>query len=160
MLSAAFSWTYENEKTRSRTNFQVAHQSQLWWDPKSSDQQSLRENRIELNHHFFSEITYKAVPLDLRVLKVLKSAPIGLDLYMFLSWRVFNLRKPVYISWESLHDQLGGQYVDIKVFARDCRRHLRRIQAIWLKINLTFYKGRLCLASTSQGHIPVKKAGD
>lgn len=159
-LSAAFSWTYENEKMRSRTNIQVAHQSQLWWDPKSPDQQSLWENRIELNHHFFAEITYKAVPLDFRVLKVLKNSPLGLDLYMFLSWRIFNLKKPVYISWESLHDQLGGQYLDVKVFARDCRKHLRRIQAVWPELNLKFLKGRLCLVPTSRSHIPVKKAGD
>jgi hypothetical protein len=86
-----------------------------------------------------------AVPLDLRVLSVLKNSPLGLDLYMFIAWRVFKMDKPVFISWESLQEQLGGQYVDRKVFARDCRSHIRKIQAIRPDLNVTFVKGRLCL---------------
>lgn len=155
-LSSAFSWTYQNERMWSRTNIQVSHQSQLWWDPKSPDQQSLWENYIKLNTDFFNEIIRKAVPLDFRVLRVLKNSPLGLDLYMFLSWRVFNLQKPVYVSWQSLHAQLGGQYTDLKEFARDCRKHLKRLQALWPELNVIPSKGRLYIASTSRSLVPVK----
>ena len=96
--SANFSWTYEKEKMWSRTNIQVSHQSQLWWNPKSSHQQSLWESKIRLNTDFFNEIIRNAVPLDFRVLRDLKNSPLGLDLYMFLSWRTFNLTSPVFIS--------------------------------------------------------------
>ena len=91
-LSASFSWTYENAQMRSRTNIQVAHQSQLWWDPKSPDQESLWESYIKLNTDFFIEITRNAVPFDLRVLSTLKNSPLGLDLYMFISWRSFKIK--------------------------------------------------------------------
>lgn len=159
-LSASFSWTYENEKMWSRTNIQVSHQSQLWWDPKSPDQQALWESRIELNHHFFKEIIRHPVPLDLRVLKLFKNSPLGLDLYMFLSWRIFNLKKPLCISWKNLRNQLGGQYTDLKEFARDCRKHIKRIQAIWPELNIEAAKGRLYVFSTSRTLVPVKKNGD
>lgn len=157
-ISAAFSWTYQNEKMWSRTNIQVSHQSQLWWDSKSPDQPSLWESRVKLNTDFFNEIIRKAVPLDFRVLKALKNSPLGLDLYMFLSWRTFNLKEPVFISWEKLHNQLGGQYKDLKEFSRKCRGHLKRIQVIWPELNIKAVRGRLCIQPTSRSLIPVEKS--
>jgi len=153
-LSAAFSWTYENEAVWSRTNIQVSHQSQLWWDPKSPDQLSFLDSFVELNANFFNEIIRNPVPMDLRILKVLKNSPLGLDLYMFLSWRTFNLKELVFISWRSLHDQLGGQYTDLKNFARESKKHLKRIQAIWPELNIKSVKGRLCI-SPSRSLIPA-----
>jgi len=94
---------------------------------------------------FYNEIMRNAVPLDLRVLATLKNSPLGLDLYMFIAWRTFKLDKPTFISWENLQEQLGGQYVDRKVFARDCRNHIRKIQAIRPDLNVSFVRGRLCL---------------
>jgi hypothetical protein len=145
ILSASFSWTYENEKSQSRTNIQVSYQSQLWWDAKIPEQQSLWESRIELNHHFFNEIIRNAVPLDFRVVSVLKNSPLGLDLFLFVVWRSFKIDQPVFITWQSLQQQLGGQYVDLKVFARDCRKHVRHILAICSHFRITFPKGRLGL---------------
>lgn len=144
-LSAAFAWTYSTDKQWTRANIQVSSQSQLWWDEKQPEQQSLWESYIELNLNFFNEIMRNAVPLDLRVLSTLKNSPLGLDLYMFIAWRTFKLDKPTFISWESLQEQLGGQYVDRKVFARDCRNHIRKIQAIRPDLNVSFIRGRLCL---------------
>jgi hypothetical protein len=157
VLSASFSWIYETENTQSRTNIQVSHQSQLWWDSEKLDQDSLWESFIELNHHFFNEITRNAVPLDLRVLSVLKNSPLGLDLYMFIVWRVFKLNKPVFINWKSLQQQLGGQYNSLKEFSRDCRTHITRIKALRPDLNINFIKGRLCLRpsfSQSQADSP------
>lgn len=145
ILTTAFSWSYSNEKMWSRTNVQVSHQSQLWWDPKSPDQLSFFDSYVELNANFFNEIIRNPVPIDLRVLKELKNSPLGLDLYMFLSWRTFNLKEPVFISWQNLHSQLGGQYSDLKNFAREAKKHLKRIQAIWPGLNIKSVKGRLCI---------------
>lgn len=144
-LSASFAWTYETDKRWSRTNIQVSHQSHLWWDEKDPQDSSSWESYIKLNTDFFNEIIRHAVPLDLRVLSLLKNSPLGLDLYMFISWRVFNLQKPVYISWQSLQQQLGGQYADLKVFSRDCRMHITRLQVLHPELNIDFVKGRLCL---------------
>ncbi|MGI4852373.1 MAG: replication protein RepA [Janthinobacterium lividum] len=147
-LSASFSWIYETNNTQSRTNIQVSHQSNLWWDEKDPDQQSLWENYIKLNTDFFNEIIRHAVPLDLRVLGILKNSPLGLDLYMFISWRVYKIDKPVFISWASLQQQLGGQYADLKEFSRKCRMHINHIQTLRPDLNINFVKGRLCLKPT------------
>jgi hypothetical protein len=156
IFTAAFSWSYSNEKQQmwSRTNIQVSHKSQLWWDPKSPDQLSFLNSYVELNANFFNEIIRNPVPIDFRVLKVLKNSPLGLDLYMFLAWRTFNLKEPVFISWQSLHDQLGGQYTDLKNFAREAKKHLKRIQAIWPELSITSVRGRLCM-NPSRSLVPA-----
>ena len=144
-LSASFAWTYRTDKQWSRVNIQVSRNSQLWWDEKQPEQQALWESYIRLNTDFFNEIMRNAVPLDLRVLATLKNSPLGLDLYMFIAWRVFKIDKPVFISWQSLQEQLGGQYADLKEFARNCRGHIKKIQAIRPDLNISFVTGRLCL---------------
>lgn len=145
MLSASFSWTLQSKEKETRVNIQISHKCELWWNPKTPEQQSLWESYIELNHHFFNEIIHNAVPLDLRVLSVLKNSPLGLDLYMFIAWRAFKLNKPVFISWESMQEQLGGQYSNTYDFSKKCRFHIKRIQAICPTLNVKFLKGRLCL---------------
>lgn len=144
-LSAAFAWTYSTDKQWTRTNIQVSSQSQLWWDERQPEQQSLWESYIRFNLDFFNEIMRNAVPLDLRVLATLKNSPLGLDLYMFIAWRTFKLDKPLFISWESLQEQVGGQFLSIHEFSRNCRNHIKKIQAINLNLNVKFLKGRLCL---------------
>jgi len=144
-LGASFAWTYETEKRCSRLNVQVTSFSELWWDTKTPDQESLWESYIRLNLEFFNEITRNAVPLDLRILATLKNSPLGLDLYMFIAWRTFKLEKPAVISWESLQKQLGGQYSNTYDFSKKCRFHINRIKAIRPDLNVTFVKGRLCL---------------
>lgn len=148
-LSATFAWTYRTDKQWSRANIQVSSQSQLWWDEKKPNQQSLWESYIRFNMDFFNEIMRNAVPLDLRTLATLKNSPLGLDLYMFIAWRTFNLEKDVYISWESLQQQLGGQYTDLKEFSRKCRFHIRRIQSLQTGLNIKVVRGRLCLSPFS-----------
>jgi hypothetical protein len=146
LFKASFSWSYSNEKMESCTNIQVSHKSQLWWNPKSPHQLSFLDSYVELNANFFNEIIHNPVPIDFRVLKGLKNSPLGLDLYMFLAWRTFNLKEPVFISWKGLHDQLGGQYTDLKNFARESNKHLKRIQAIWPELNIKSVRGRLCIS--------------
>ena len=111
-LSASFAWTYSTKKRWSRINVQVASQSQLWWDEKLPEQESLWESYIRFNMDFYNEIMRNAVPLDLRVLGTLKNSPLGLDLYMFIAWRTFKLDKPAF-HW------LGK-------FARTARRAIHR----------------------------------
>lgn len=144
-LSAAFAWTYRTDKQWSRTNIQVSSQSQLWWDEKLPEQQSLWESYIRLNIEFYNEIMRNAVPLDLRVLATLKNSPLGLDLYMFITWRTFKLAKPVYVSWESIQEQLGTQFLSIHEFSRKCRAHIKRIQSICPALDIKIIRGRLCL---------------
>jgi hypothetical protein len=142
-LSSSFAWTYNTKKRWSRTNIQVSSQSHLWWDEK--EQEDDWSSYVRINLDFFNEVMRNAIPLDLRVLSTLKNSPLGLDLYMFIVWRTFKINEPVYISWESVHQQLGTQHCEIKEFTRECKKHIRRILAINTTLQIKFLRGRLCL---------------
>ena len=43
----------------------------------------------------------------MNILKVLKRSPLGLDLYMWFTYRTFSLDRPTRLSWPQLYKQLG-----------------------------------------------------
>ena len=157
VLSTTFSWTFKDDQMWSRSNVQVSHKIHLLWDSQLSNQTSLWNSYIKLNTDFFNEIIRSAVPIDFRILKVFRNTPLGLDLCLFLSWRVFGLDKPVHISWQALKNQLGGQYSDTHVFSRDCRKHIKNILALWPGLNLEFLQGKICLKPTKRRLVSVDK---
>lgn len=62
-----------------------------------------------LSERFFREATETPVPPNLRVLRALRS-PCEIDIYVWLTWRFFRLRRPVAIPWPSLMLQFGSCY--------------------------------------------------
>ena len=62
-------------------------------------QSSLWESKIELGEKFFNEIIQHPVPLDMNTLTALKRCSLGLDLYLWLTYRTFALRAPQRITW-------------------------------------------------------------
>ena len=51
---------------------------------------------------FFQEIIEHPVPLDLNILKSLKRSPLGLDMYLWLTYRMFNLTRPLRLICEGV----------------------------------------------------------
>jgi hypothetical protein len=81
---------------------------------------------VVLSERFFREATEATVPLDLRVLRALRS-PFEIDIYVWLTWRLFRLRKPVTIPWDSLQLQFGCGYKNLRHFKRRFLRYLRNV---------------------------------
>ena len=48
------------------------------------------------------------VPLDLHILKSLSRSSLGLDLYLWLTYRTFALKAPMRLSWKALYRQFGA----------------------------------------------------
>jgi len=90
-------------------NVALSDKGMLLWDPKRPHEQSLWQSKVILSEAFFRECMDHAVPFDLRVLHVLRS-PLAIDLYLWLTWRMFILRRPVLIPWISLRFQFGAGY--------------------------------------------------
>ena len=47
------------------------------------------------------------MPLDMNPLTALKRCSLGLDLYLWLTYRVFTLRAPQHLSWQQIYRQFG-----------------------------------------------------
>ena len=71
------------------------------------DERSLWESKIELGEKFYNEIIRHPVPLDMNILKALKRSSLGLDWYLWLTYRTFALKRPLRLSWASLYRQFG-----------------------------------------------------
>ena len=72
-----------------------------------ADQLSLWDSKIELGEDFFNEIIQHPVPIDINTLTALKRCALGLDLYLWLTYRTFALRAPLRLSWQQVYCQFG-----------------------------------------------------
>ena len=92
---------------------------------------------------FFEEIISHPVPLDMNTLKALKRSSLGLDWYLWLTYRVFSLKRPLRLTWPSLYRQFGanpeqaGDNRIVQDFRKDCLRELKKIKAAWPDLNYT-----------------------
>ena len=141
----------------------VADRGEFWWDPKRPDERSLWESKIELGEKFFNEIIRRPVPLDMNILKALKRSPLGLDLYLWLTYRTFSLRDPLRVAWTSLYRQFGvdpakaSDNVTVQHFRKDCLRELKKIKTSWPSLNYATAKGVLILYPSPPSILPAQR---
>lgn len=82
---------YESREGKASTGGRFARKTMLLWDYRQPDQQTLWQSWILLGEELFNEIIAHPVPLDMRILKAMRRLSLGLDLYMWLSYKTFSL---------------------------------------------------------------------
>ena len=92
LFSCTVSLIYEDKSGFARITSPVADKHEFWWNERKPDERSLWNSRIELSEKFYNEIINHPVPLDMNTLKALKRCALGLDLYLWLTYRTFGLR--------------------------------------------------------------------
>ena len=138
---------YEDAHGEASVNSLVADRMELWWNPKRPKERTLWESKIELGEKFFEEIIRHPVPMDVNTLKALKRSPLGLDLYMWLVYRTFNLDAPKQLSWPMLYRQFGADpdrssdRVTVDSFRKDCLRELKKIKMAWPGLEYQIERG-------------------
>lgn len=88
----------ESQGRHAGDGFLIAEKLELWWDPRPGKGEATWGSHVLLSDRFFREATEAPVPLDLRVLRALRS-PFEIDIYVWLTWRFFRLRRQVTIPW-------------------------------------------------------------
>lgn len=136
----------------------------FWWNPKAPDQMGLFKSTLELSEGFYNEILAHPVPVDMRVLKMLKRSPMALDIYCWTVYRIYTLnrsrRNSVMIPWESLQLQFGAGYPATSQGMRDFRkaflRELNKVSALAYKdARISYDKTGLTL-NQSPLHLPAQ----
>ncbi|NGP90175.1 replication protein RepA [Fodinibius halophilus] len=127
-----------------------------FWETRYSEKRNrLKDIQVKLHEHFYQEVINNAFPVDPGDVDKLRQSPFKLDLYLFLSHRVFNLKEDTYISWKSLNKQFGSNYANHLDFGRRARKYLKQIKAkVYKEVNFEFEPGRLVLKKSPT---PVKK---
>jgi hypothetical protein len=110
LFSSAVSVKYTGKANDEWKAFNIADNYTLWWNPKNPDQLALWTSTVTLNTSFFQSLIERPVPVDLRALKYLKRSPLALDIYCWLTHRMFYLEKEVEIPWSLLQMQFGADY--------------------------------------------------
>ena len=94
LVAAQVSLIYEDEQQKLRVSSLVADRAEFWWNLKRPAASVLWDSTIQLGEQFFNEIIAHPVPIDLHILKAVKRSPLGLDLYLWLTYRMFTLKAP------------------------------------------------------------------
>ena len=98
IFNAHIQLAYEDERVSASVNSPFASRTGFWWNERKPGGQGLWDSRIELGEKFFNEIIRHPVPVNLNILKALKRSSLGLDLYLWLTYRTFTLRRPLRLS--------------------------------------------------------------
>jgi hypothetical protein len=141
LFNAHVQLIYEAPGRKSTISSTVADRTDLWWDYKAPTQDTLWQSSIRLGEALFDEILKHPVPIDMRILKAMRRSSLGLDLYLWLSYKTFTLysqkKKPERLSWHLLYRQFGsdpskaGDKGTVDNFRTDAVRELRKLQLCW-----------------------------
>ena len=141
----------------------VADRTELWWNERKPDEPTLWESKIYLSEPFFNEIIRHPVPLDMNTLTALKRCSLGLDWYLWLTYRTFSLKRPLRLSWPSLYRQFGAHpnkaedNRTVQAFRTDCLRELKKIKIAWPELNYSTAKGVLILHPSIPAIAPLNQ---
>ena len=151
LFNAHIQLAYEDKQVSASVNSPVAGRTEFWWNERKPGGQGLWDSKIELGENFFEEIIRHPVPLDLNILKAIKRSSLGLDLYLWLTYRTFTVRHPRRLSWARLYGQFGGTPANagdnrtVDYFRTDCLRELKKIKTAWPDLNYATAPGVLIL---------------
>ena len=162
LFNASVRLIYEDEHGEASLNSLVADRTEFWWNERKPNERSLWDSKIRLGENFFNEIIRHPMPIDMNTLKALKRCALGLDLYLWLSYRTFTLKRPLRLSWASLYRQFGldparaGSKRTADDFRKDCLRELKKIQIAWPELNYTTAPGVLILHPSKPAVPPAR----
>ena len=159
LFSASVTLIYEDQGISRRVSSFVADRQDLWWNSKRPQESTLWKSTIQLGEEFFKEILRSPLPLDMNILRALKRSSLGLDLYLWLTYRTFYLDKPLPLNWKRIYRQFGPDTVKattnvtVQAFRKECLRELQKIKTAWPELNYSTGDGVL-LINPSKPLIP------
>ena len=159
LFGCTVSMIYEDEHGEQFISSLIAERGEFWWSKPG--ELSLWESKIELGEKFFNEIIRHPVPLDMNTLTALKRCALGLDLYLWLTYRTFALRDPLRLSWRQVYRQFGlhpdkaSDKRTVLDFRRKVLRELKKIKLAWPGLNYTTAPGVLILHPSTPAIPPV-----
>jgi hypothetical protein len=101
------------------------------WFPSDPEQKVLWESEITLNGEFYKSLLNHAVPMDMRAVQSLQHNARALDVYMWLTYRLPQLRRDTKITWGGLQSQFGLEGGDVKSFKRAFKTSMRQALLVY-----------------------------
>ena len=96
----------------------------------------LLQETVELDDAFFKSLTAHPLPLRESAIRQLSGRSTALDIYIFLSYRLHVLQRPLPITWKALHDQFGAGTASVSTFKQNFKDPLALAQAVYPEARL------------------------
>jgi hypothetical protein len=143
------------------TNYLIAHKGPLFNMPMSLGGRNML-GLVQLELDFFNYLKRHSVPIDLRAVAALEST-YSLDLYLFLTFRLRGLSKPLLLSWSQLMQQLGYPHHEEKTGPfRACKhrliRNINEVRRVYPSAKFCIQE-RGVLFHRSTGSVPGSRLG-
>ena len=161
LFNAHVQLVYEDERGEASVSSSVADRTEFWWNERKPDERVLWDSKIRLGEDFFNEIINRPVPIDMNTLTALKRCALGLDLYLWLTYRTFALTRPLRLTWRQVYQQFGlhpakaSDKRTVLNFRRKILRELKKIKLAWPDLNYTTAPGLLILHPSTPGIAPL-----
>ena len=165
LFGCTVTMVYEEPGGFARVSSFVADKHEFWWNERKPNESSLWESKIYLGEQFFNEIIRHPVPLDMNTLTALKRSPLGLDLYLWLTYRMFTLKHPLRLTWRQVYRQFGAHPAKasdnntVQAFRYKVLRELKKIKLAWPDLNYATGKGVLILLPSVPHISPIPEPG-
>ncbi len=152
LFHSTISITYNYNNIHKFSNLTIVDDGFFSWGKKKF------RNKIKLSKRFYKEIKCTSLPIDLRVIKVMRS-PLAIDIYIWLTWRtrIINNKKGIFISWDKLKLQFGSNYSDTKKglsnFKIEFIKKLKYVCFFYSQVNVSILNFGLKIKN-SDPHVP------
>ena len=166
LFGCSVSMTYEDKHGEQFVSSLIAERGEFWWNERKPDEPVLWESKIELGEKFFNEIINHPVPLDMNTLTALKRSTLGLDLYLWLTYRMFSLHRPLRLPWRHLYRQFGAHpdkasdKFTVRSFREKVLRELKKIKLAWPELNYATARGVLILHPSRPAIPPASRLSE
>lgn len=129
-----------------------AEEARLWDDDGGGE-----GSTIVLSEPLFESMIERSAPLSLEAIRALRRSPLDLDVYAWLVYRLYQLRRPIVIPWEALMLQFGQSYTRPRDFKTFFQTSLKRVLTVYPEARAEVTSAGLKL-QTSRAHVkPLKR---
>jgi len=158
LFTAAIRWSERGDNKFNFKNVEVASQGSLIWTPHANAGGIANyqwQGFIDLSESFFNQCVKHSFPIDLNVVHALRSS-VAIDIYIWLTYKMNVLSKPIKITWRQLKFQFGSEYSDDPIGIKNFRAKF----SAQLKLVLDHYNANIQATSEylelrpSSTHIP------
>ena len=149
LFSCAVGHQISEHNSESIETLSLATKQQYWWTPLTTETGISDGSYIELSQEFYNQIIESSAPVDMRVLSLLKTSPMAMDVYIWLTYKMSIITEPVTISWPQLKKQIGVGYASDKKglnrFQEAFKKHLVTVKILYPNVRVELLYGRLQL---------------
>ena len=155
---------YKEGNEEQFVNSPIAARGKYWWNPDNNSALPGWNSTIVIGDDLFNEIIRHPVPLDMNTLKALKRCALGLDLYLWLTYRTFALHAPLRLSWRQLYQQFDADPAKapdkraVQNFRIKVQRELKKIKLAWPDLNYSTAPGLLILHPSTPTIAPLNQS--